>query len=44
MGGNGDRNRPVDECKKKIENLLSGFRREETKIKEINGPGKDEYF
>jgi len=43
MGGTDERNR-LDECKKKMENLLSAFRREKMKIKEISGPGKDEYF
>jgi len=44
MGGTGERNRPLDECKKKMENLLSAFRREKMKVKEISGAGKDEYF
>jgi len=44
MGGTGERNRPVAECKKKMENLLSAFRREKMKIKESSGPGLDEYF
>jgi len=40
MGGIGERNRPLDECKK----ILFAFRREKIKIKESRGPGKDEYF
>ena len=44
MGGTGERNRPADVCKKKMENLFSAFRREKMKIKESRGPGKDEYF
>jgi len=44
MGGTGKRNRPIDECKKKMENLLSAFRREKMKIMESRGLGKDEYF
>jgi hypothetical protein len=43
MGGTGERNRSVDECKKKMENILSALRREKMKIKESSGPGKNEY-
>jgi hypothetical protein len=35
-------NRTVDECKKKIENLLSSFRREKMKIRKSSGTGKGE--
>jgi hypothetical protein len=44
MGDTGERNRPVDELKKKMENLLSSLRREKMKITESCWPGKDEYF
>jgi len=37
-------NRPVDECKKKIENLLSSLRREKMKMRKSSGTGKGEYF
>jgi hypothetical protein len=33
-------NRPVDECKKKIENLLPSLRREKTKLRKSSGTGK----
>jgi trans-2-enoyl-CoA reductase len=36
-------NRPIDECKKKMENLMSSFCREEMKRKS-SGTGKGEYF
>jgi hypothetical protein len=37
-------NRPVDECKKKVENLLSSLRREKMKMRESSGTGNGEYF
>jgi hypothetical protein len=37
-------NRPVDECKKKMENLLSSLRREKKKMRKGSGTGKSEYF
>jgi len=37
-------NRPVDECKKKMENLLSSLRREKMKMRKSRGTGKGEYF
>jgi hypothetical protein len=37
-------NRPVDECKKKMENLLSSFRREKMKMRKSSGTGKGEYL
>ena len=37
-------NRPVDECKKKMENLLSSLRREKMKMRKSSGTGKGEYF
>jgi hypothetical protein len=37
-------NRPVDECKKKMENLLSFLRREKMKMRKSSGTGKGEYF
>jgi hypothetical protein len=37
-------NRPVDEFKKKIENLLSSFRREKMKMRKCSGRGNGEYF
>jgi len=37
-------NRPVDECKKKMENLLSSPRREKMKMRKSSGTGKGEYF
>jgi hypothetical protein len=37
-------NRPVDECKKKMENLLSSLRREKMKMRKSSGIGKSEYF
>jgi len=36
-------NRPVDECKKKMENLLSSLRREKMKMRKSGGTGKGEY-
>jgi hypothetical protein len=44
MGGTGESNWPVGECKKKMENVLSAFKREKMKIKESRGLWKDEYF
>jgi hypothetical protein len=44
MGGTGEKmNRPVDECKKKMENLLSPLRREKMKMRKSSGIGKGEY-
>jgi len=37
-------NRPVDECKKKMENLLLSLRREKMKMRKSSGTGKGEYF
>jgi len=37
-------NRPVDECKQKLENLLSSLRREKMKMRKSSGTGKGEYF
>jgi len=37
-------NRPVDERKKKMENLLSSLRREKMKMRKSSGTGKGEYF
>jgi len=37
-------NRPVYECKKKVENLLSSLRREKMKTRKSSGTGKGEYF
>jgi len=37
-------NRPVDECKKKMENLLSSLRWEKMKMRKSSGKGKGEYF
>jgi hypothetical protein len=37
-------NRPIDECKKKMEYLLSSFRQEKMKMKKSSGTGKGEYF
>jgi hypothetical protein len=37
-------NRPVDECKRKMENLLSSLRREKMKMKKSGGTGKGEYL
>jgi len=36
--------RPVDECKKKMENLLSSLRREKMKMRKSSEKGKEEYF
>jgi len=45
MGGTGKKmNRPIDECKKKVENLLSSLRREKMKMRKSSGRGKGEYF
>ena len=35
-------NRPVNECKKKTENLLSSLRREKMKVRKSSGTGKGE--
>jgi hypothetical protein len=37
-------NRPVDECKKKVENLLSSLRREKMNMRKSSGTGKGGYF
>jgi hypothetical protein len=37
-------NSPVDECKKKMENLLSSLRREKMKMRKSSGTGKGECF
>jgi hypothetical protein len=37
-------NRPVDKCKKKMENLLSSLRLKIMKTRKISGTGKGEYF
>ena len=37
-------NKPVDECKKKMENLLSSLRREKMLMRKSSGTGKGEYF
>jgi hypothetical protein len=37
-------NRPVVECKKKMENLLSSLRREKMKMRKSSGKGQREYF
>jgi len=37
-------NRPVVECKKKMDYLLSSFRGEKMKMRESRGTGKVEYF
>jgi hypothetical protein len=37
-------NRPVDECKKKMVNLLSSLRREKMKMRKSSRTGKGEYF
>ena len=37
-------NRHVDECKKKMENLLSALRREKMQIRKSNGTGRVKYF
>jgi len=37
-------NRPVDECKKEMGNLLSSLRREKMKMRKNSGTGKGEYF
>jgi hypothetical protein len=45
MGETGEEmNRPVDESKKKMENLLSSLRREKVKMRQNSGTGKGEYF
>jgi hypothetical protein len=37
-------NRDVDECKNKMEKLLSSLRREKIKMRKISVTGKGEYF
>ena len=37
-------NKPVDECKKKMENLLSSLQQEKMKMRESSVTGKVEYF
>jgi hypothetical protein len=37
-------NRPVDECKKKMEKLLSSIRQDKMKTRKSSGTGKGEYF
>jgi len=37
-------NRPVDECEKKMENLLSSLLREKMKMRKSSGTGKGAYF
>jgi hypothetical protein len=37
-------NRPVDECEKKMEDLLSSLQKEKTKTRKRRGTGKGEYF
>jgi len=37
-------NRPVDECKQKMQNLLSSLRRQKMKMRKSSGTGKGEYF
>ena len=37
-------NRPVDDCKNKMENLLSSLRREKMKMRKSSRKGKGEYF
>jgi hypothetical protein len=37
-------NRCIDECEKKMENLLSSLRREKMKMRISSGTGKGEYF
>ena len=37
-------NRPVDKCKKKMENLLSSLLREKMKTRKSSGTGNGEYF
>ena len=37
-------NTSADECKKKMENLLSSLRRKKMKIRKSSGTGKGEYF
>jgi len=45
MGGTGKRNeQTVDECKRKMENLLSSLRREKMKMRKSSGKGKGEYI
>jgi hypothetical protein len=41
MGGTGKEiNRPIDECRKKMENLLSSLRREKMKMRKSSGTVK----
>jgi hypothetical protein len=37
-------NRPVDECKKKMDNLMSSLRLAKMKMRKSSGTGKGEYF
>jgi len=37
-------NRPVNECKSKMENLLSSLWQEKMKLRKSSGSGKGEYF
>jgi hypothetical protein len=37
-------NRPIDECTKKMENLLSSLRREKMKMRKSSGTGKASTF
>jgi hypothetical protein len=37
-------NRPVNECKKEMENLLSSLGQEKMKMRKSSGTGKGEYF
>jgi len=37
-------NRPIDECKRKVEKLLSSLRREKMKMRKSSGRGKGEYY
>jgi hypothetical protein len=37
-------NRPVNECKKKMENILSSLQLEKVKMRKSSGTGKGEYF
>jgi hypothetical protein len=44
MGGTGKEiSRPVDECRKKMVNLLSSLRQEKMKMGKSSGTGKGEY-
>ena len=37
-------NKPIDECKKKMGNLLSSLRWKKMKMRKSSGTGHDEYF